>query len=785
MDTLDGIISRAYPGQMLYDVRTDVGLPYQCVYGTAFFSALLGVKMGGRLAVGTRVKIIPGNPGTITSCIGADMADLQSAQAFRATAGSDVSVEDRDEGEATQSFQTHRLPHDMLEGEFQIQNALGVGIQWLTHLIKLGASDGAKIEAFIFDDLIRVISGAYHHMSAFGDFRITRDQGKLDCRWSGTSWDHEAWGLEQERDVKVETQDGVLAQTTAEEARLRFSQFVGYLGDFVHTFVTDPGAGLGQLAQERAGKFHLHVNTDGTLLVQSVADIVFERVHRVLVPVELKRQGDNTGNGKNNPPNQNFLKTWSFDPTKPWQAAYQLRDYARWLSQYHAYARYLQSDLDWNVPSETDAPTPSYGNGEPDRERRIPERDRQVMSVYSCWRMMRDGSIVVTDGYGSSWMMTGGSVTVSTPLDYRIEAGRDIIMVAGRNCFLKAHRHVEIVAVIGSLMLKARARLTCLCERGTILIKTLMRGGPPATEDPVLHRFGDPLVGIAISAPHASVLHSAGKQLTVEGGFEDPTTYPVGVDIVSGKSDIRMRAPDDKAVQIKAGSLRVKVLTWVASAVQGVQIRTPYLNLADRLFKADGKLYSRTLHATALKVGSVLSAARLTGKAPPDATKSAPPHTNHVGFLEDRDELEVPAVAPEELAQQMALSSATPAAPVKAGAELARTIADFLPGSEYPAQDLQQSLAQQMMEQSMPHPTGATFTAWDYILDGAQGDVDAVHKLPYPGPQAQQQPYVSLNDPSQMSDLAPGQHVPNPNPIAATRSPSFQRWTAEGVKVMP
>ena len=63
-----------------------------------------------------------------------------------------------------------------------------------------------------------------------------------------------------------------------------------FWGDFIHTFVTEPSATLAGIAEEavRPGKARMQMHSDGTILMQSVADIAIERVCRVVTPTEKK-----------------------------------------------------------------------------------------------------------------------------------------------------------------------------------------------------------------------------------------------------------------------------------------------------------------------------------------------------------------------------------------------------------------------------------------------------------------------------------------------------------------
>jgi hypothetical protein len=384
-------------------------------------------------------------------------------------------------------------PNDLLEGEFAISNNFGVAIQFLTTLIKIQASERAKIEASLMDDMVRIVSETFKHYSSFGDFQIYND-GRLNVRFDGSSYEFESFGKENNTDtlVNVDNKQVEFEKTYNETGRWRFSEYIGFLGDFIHTFVTEPNETLAAIAAEaiRPGKARMQMHSDGTILMQSVADIAIERVCRVVSPTEIKRQDDPEGNKKNefDKLNKEYLKIWSYgrDMSKAHYASYQLRQYARWLSCFHSFARFHQLNKDWSIPKETDFEH-SWHNQEKDVEQANAGQDK-LYDVYATFRIMRDGSILIMDGFNSAISMVRGNIQMSAARHIEIDAAGDIRINAGQNLYIKARRNIEISAIAGGLTLKARAWWKALCEWGTVWIKSdavdPATESPPSPEDP-------------------------------------------------------------------------------------------------------------------------------------------------------------------------------------------------------------------------------------------------------------------------------------------------------------
>lgn len=750
----EGIVAQSFPDREIYSVVTDKsGLEFtgcRSLVGGVFLP-FLGFNTHARLAVGTRVMLMKVTPAYILCCLPTGVPDMSAGYVDRATTG-EADISDLGSEEVPGLGVFHGAPTDMLEGEFNITNVFQVGIRFLTHLVKMQAGDRAKVECFVLDDLVRIVSENFHHMSAFGDFRVTNDHGRLNCRTDGTSYEHEAHGILEPKDprVKSATDDKLPDTPIAETGRWRFTQFVGQLGDFIHMFITDPGAALGELAQERAGKFHAHVHNDGSLVVQSLADICLERVTRITVPVEQKRYDDSTGDQVIEP-SSDFLDTWKLDPQRPWTLAYHLREYARWLNSYHAYARFLRQSQDWSVPSEAASPAPEYSAREKDREAAIPAAHRSPRVTYSCIRIMRDGSQVLADGYGSVITQAGGTTTIAAPIDVRIEAGRNIILTAGKSIFCKARHHVEIVAVMGALILKARTRFSALCERGTVLLKTFMTAGAATDATPAQHRFGDNKVGIVLSAPDADVILSAGRQMTVEGVGKEVEENQTGVRIQSSLDNVEIATSKDGAIKLTAMTLSARVSDMVLTCSRIFTLNANLFDMGQVLFKSTAGLIAPSLRALQLAGKQIFHGTEIK--------RGQGSHTNHVYFTEV--EVEIPDL---DEASKTAMNDPALPAQQKGKEEAAGARGDYLPAAEYPTDPLPQSMMQQLAVHSPTgeHPAGVIFDEWKFADDSTDGDPQAVHKLPFPGARGKMEFFPSNALLHKMSEATPDTFTPTP-----------------------
>ena len=345
-----------------------------CVWAASIISGMLGFKTSYIPPVKTEVIVWWPPKGNIGFIVGTFPAiTVDPGQQDRAMSGDESlnfgasQVFQQNINPQSAMFAGHKPPVDLAEGEIHIDNWLGVGLSLLRNMASIQAGDLARIECFVMDDLVRIISDTFKHYSAFGDYTISNDGGKLNVVWHGTSFDHEAWGNKDmtapraQMDNSLDVNQNLTDPSNLDSGRWRFSQYIGWLGGFVHTFFTDPVDAVGKIAegQFRSGKAHFHINDDGSILAQTVADIVLEKVVRIPVPVQIQREDSPVGNLSDQPtlPNQDFLKTWKpSDSANLFEMAFQLREYARWLNNSYALARFHMLPLDWQVPSEAQTP---------------------------------------------------------------------------------------------------------------------------------------------------------------------------------------------------------------------------------------------------------------------------------------------------------------------------------------------------------------------------------------------------------------------------------------------
>jgi hypothetical protein len=462
-----------------------------CVWAAGIISGLLGVNSSYTPPAKTRVLIFY-TGGKYSFIIGSYSSVLTTPKLRRGVtdhngpAAGDLQTNATLRKGDSKMADANTAPVDEVEGEFNMENYMGVGLSLLRGLASIQAGDMARVECLLLDDMVRILSRTYKHHSAFGDLKIVNDGGRLNVEWNGTSLDHEAWGELKPGDAKakldnngdkVNMTDGVDGYN--DDGRWRFSQYIGWLGDFINVFVTDPVNAIGKLAadQLRGGKAHIHINNDGAVLIQSVADIVLEKVVRIPVPIRLKRDEDPTGNRSDDSVrNTDQLAQWKpSDDSNIFEMAFQLREYSRWLNNMHSLSRFRQLSHDFKVPTESQTPAPDLNSGEVDKKT-VNSGITNWRIAYSCIRIYRDGSVQTVDAYGNSMLTTKTGILISSTKSITLQAAGSVNIVAGRDINILAKQNVGITAVTDKVRLKAKAGIWMLVESGKFIMECLAAG---------------------------------------------------------------------------------------------------------------------------------------------------------------------------------------------------------------------------------------------------------------------------------------------------------------------
>lgn len=507
--------SKSYPNVHLYFTKVQGVLPEQnMVYlkdeqGTDvtalvvvnMFTQMMGLSSMAFPEKGTEVIVLScpdknnHQSNYVIGCVPSATQKIGRGLAFTNYVGSDkdyykgIALEKRKANEKNELPRvTGTYPSNLVDGESAYVTKTGAGVEFLYNLCRLKGSELAMIEAYILDDLVRILSRNFEHLTSFGDFKIINSGGGLNVLWQGTSNEYEALGSDAEGEpidgFEIGEKDNLNVDPDDEsnflwDAKWRFTKYIGKIGNFIHTYITDPGKNLvseNEANQFKAGRYNFHVNQDGSVIMQSISDIVFEKTVRIPVPVANDRlEAIQAATNEQ----LNAYEVWTpLEGEELYETSYKLADYTKWLSNYYALAGFYAANV-FNIPSEAESP-------EPDpycKDRNFQEQNgggnyhtqfTKMLQAYATIRIFKDGSIVLYDAYGSAVHMTAGHVNISAARSINLTAAENVNITAGRDVIVNAGNNIELSAMFKGILLKARTWLEMLCSKGAVVIESAM-----------------------------------------------------------------------------------------------------------------------------------------------------------------------------------------------------------------------------------------------------------------------------------------------------------------------
>lgn len=392
---------------------------------------------------------------------------------------------------------------DILPGEKEFSNNMGVWLRLLLNMAQLSAGELAKVEVSLVNDMVRIVDNYFVHHNVGGDKMIWAAGGKCTEEEHFTGYGFEAEGKLEEHEELVECKSGIVKPTDIDDpvnatGRWRRSTYVGFLGDMIHTWITDPTTAVSNYAEkaERAGKYRCWVGADGMLMVQSTGGIHIQVSPSIAIPeithvwndpeFDIEKAFEDL--------DKNFLKLWG-NGKDNWKdisvACWQMRSWARYITLWHSLER-------WNALSESGyCKVKGEGESEAKPEPTAKEKDKEEVNAggdtpYSGSALLSidpSGTIsLVANGNReypgtTSIIMNNGSMQIAAPGNLDIQCGGTLSFSA-KNIAMKATDHIEISAIAGALWLKARSAWNALCEAGRMWLKSDFKE-EPNTDYPV------------------------------------------------------------------------------------------------------------------------------------------------------------------------------------------------------------------------------------------------------------------------------------------------------------
>jgi hypothetical protein len=396
--------------------------------------------------------------------------------------------------ETEKNTPTHSIgtkPSDLSEGEVTFTHPSGVGIEILSNLARLKASDLAFVEALLIDDMIRIMSLQFEHLHAAGETKIINNQGFADKVTNITNSEANILNNPNQSSSGIFSFDGKNSiDTSKDEKNANFyhdslwllNDFKGKLGNVINGWITSPSPLLwtDDKSKPLSPNGRYHWNQDGSFILQSRGDIILEKVTSMPVAKLDKTRIDEIYDAASR----------QLDNYKEWIPAegpsaencarnlYKIRDYARYLTNYLTLAEFRaqqasgrikvfeESEVGKSLSSAVDGYKVNADSGY------VKLWDNFLVYTASRFILTRSGDIVAQDTYGNSLSMGADGLRLSSTTNLEINSAGSVNIHAGQNINILARKNIEITAVLRGIVLKANRWFEMFCNVGPMLLQS-------------------------------------------------------------------------------------------------------------------------------------------------------------------------------------------------------------------------------------------------------------------------------------------------------------------------
>ena len=411
-------------------------------------------------------------------------------------------------------------PTDVVEGERVLMNEFGVSLSLFQQLAQLKGSDLAQVQAFVLDDLVRIISHNFQHFTALGEYRLFHDGKDLQIEIGLTHNPTEAQGTAQISEVvkadniteigTVKIDDSEDFYKVSDEQLIgieRLKCFIGSISNFINIMLVRPAEGQKRSLNGTAidtydkGIANLQVGLDGRVHLNSLAGLSLEKTNWIRVPHRIRAPEDPTGDREIE---QVPTTPFTFDDTykyenQPFLYFLQIRDYLSYTYDGQAYSRFKTLTKDFDVNDDFSNETQLVGSQNIDPNNKVTYLAK-TSGVY----IMPNGGLMFRDAWGSAIVMEGGNIYIQPAKDLVMQPMRHMVAKVGSNVSVAAKNDIDFSSTIGGVRVKADKSLYFYSDNSGILLHSNAQGSSepfPNDGSAPISIFG----GVILNAPNSGV----------------------------------------------------------------------------------------------------------------------------------------------------------------------------------------------------------------------------------------------------------------------------------------
>lgn len=596
-----------------------------CIYAAGELASYFGLEERGVPMLGAAVTVLylgAGTPSIIVGSTGSLHTDIEGGRPSlvgkqNESPGKETAFDPEEEGATSCTVKKGTPPPiDLLPGESVRTTGLGPALSLLYNFAQLSASDCAKVEACVLNDMVRIVDNYFVHHSCGGDELIWTAGGRCNKEEHFTSYLFEAEGKETPEEPLA---SGAVAEMNydveesvenlySDTGRWRLSEYKGFLGDMVHRWVTTPTEVMSNIMEDamRAGQYRSWVGSDGTLSIQAAGGVQIEVTQYIVIPTILKawNQPDFDAEKAMEDLNDEFLKVWGSGPD--WKdlkvAVWQLRYYSKYITLFHSLARFhqLAAKQYCEIPTEAEAPERTPVAEDEDRKKACPSADAPVeidgRAGHAILSMDPGGSIALVSQGSTAAVLSNGSIQLSCPGNLELKAG-GVVSIQGKHVSIRGADTVEMMSLFGTLTLKARTLFQALCEAGLLWLKGDAKEGIKADKGPMEDLKSEQVFreyAIVLDAAQGKTLVHGAKGVTV--GSTDKEAN-IMVHALGADSNVDIVSQKNVSIIARAGTIFTQCMTWICRAVDAGFYGARVLKLGSQIAIQKGILHAQLIYS--------------------------------------------------------------------------------------------------------------------------------------------------------------------------------------------
>jgi len=434
----EGLITEVFMGGYVAQVTFGNGV----AYGVWLNDILGGFSGTNKITIpsaGSKVLVLkyPGIPAIILGALPHEEGNDDSIPFMVEDGGKDFFTEDQhnvlknQDGlpQFMESFNAGR-PVDAFPGEWGIINELGNIMALMKGMALLKATDLAQLQLHSIDDLVRIVSKTFEHISSLGDDHIFDDHGKVSREIRYCTKLHDTFGVDDDQQISKEGEVRSYVPDDPQEIADKIRIHIGHLGNLFRAFF---------LNSDRDALSEIHLKDTGSINVNSAKDIFLRKANDIKAPERKKKYYETTEEDTEE----------SIDPFEYSDGAREPQDNDRTTWENTKYNNQNYSEDVWNIESPSSSENESY----------IGQRD--------------DGSIILKDAAGSCIELDGkGKIIITCKADIELRAGEETTILSGKNINVRAQDNLDVCCTEGDVRIKAEEAFQLFTRNKGVLIET-------------------------------------------------------------------------------------------------------------------------------------------------------------------------------------------------------------------------------------------------------------------------------------------------------------------------